>query len=51
MRKIKQHLRLKVAIWKLFTVLQLGFDGRGVPSRALFAQSYKNEGTMCHVMC
>ena len=33
------------------SVLQLGFEGRGVPSRALFAWSYKNESTMCHVMC
>ena len=32
-------------------VLQLGFEGRGVPGRALFVRSYKNEGTMCHVMC
>ena len=34
----------------LITVLQLGFEGRGVLDRALFALSYKNEGTMCHVM-
>ena len=33
------------------TVLQLGFEGRGVLGRALFAWSYKNEGTMCHAMC
>ena len=33
------------------TVLQLGFEGRGVLGRELFAQSYKNEGTICHVMC
>ena len=33
------------------SVLQLGFEGRGVLGRALFAQSYKNEGTMCHVSC
>ena len=33
------------------SVLQLGFQGRGVLDRALFAWSYKNEGTMCHVMC
>ena len=33
------------------SVLQLGFEGRGVPGRVLFAQLYKNEGTMCHVMC
>ena len=35
----------------MYSVLQLGFQGRGVPDRALFARSYKNEGTMCHVMC
>ena len=35
----------------IFTMLQLGFEGRGVPSRALFAWSYKNENTMCYVMC
>ena len=33
------------------SVLQLGYEGRGVQGRALFAQSYKNEGSMCHVMC
>ena len=33
------------------SVLQLGFEGRGVQGRALFVWSYKNEGTMCHVMC
>ena len=27
-------------------VLQLGFEGRGVWGRVLFARSYKNEGTM-----
>ena len=32
-------------------VLQLGFEGRGVPGRAHSAQSYKNEGTRTHVMC
>ena len=32
-------------------VLQQGFQGREVLGRALFARSYKNEGTMCHVMC
>ena len=36
---------------KCITVFQLGFEGRGVPGRALFVQSYKYEGTMCHVMC
>ena len=34
----------------LITVLQLGFEGRGMLDRALFALSYKNEGTMSHVM-
>ena len=33
------------------TVLQLGFQGRGVADRALFVRTYKNEGTMCHVIC
>ena len=33
------------------SVLQLGFHGKGVPDRALFARSHKNEGTICHVMC
>ena len=33
-----------------YTVLQLGFQGRRVPDRALFARSYKNEGTSFHVM-
>ena len=33
------------------TVHQLGFEGRGVLGRALFVSSYKNEGTLCHVMC
>ena len=32
------------------TVLQLGFEGRGVWGRALFAWSYKNESTMRHLM-
>ena len=32
------------------SVLQLGFKGRGAPGRALFAKSYKNEGTMFHMM-
>ena len=32
-------------------MLQLGFEGSGVPGRALFVGSYKNKGTMCHVMC
>ena len=32
-------------------VLQQRFEGRGVPDRARFARSYKNEGTMCHMMC
>ena len=35
----------------IYTVPQLGFEGRGVLGRALLAWSYKNEGTMCHVMC
>ena len=33
------------------SMLQLGFQGRGLPDRALFVWSYKNEGTVCHVMC
>ena len=32
------------------SVFQLGFEGWGVPGRALFAWSYKNKD-MCHVMC
>ena len=32
-------------------MLQLEFEGRGVPDRAHFAWSYKNEGTTCHLMC
>ena len=35
----------------LVAVLQLAFQGRGVADRALFARSYKTEGTMCHVRC
>ena len=36
---------------KPLSVLQLGFQGRGVLGWALFAWSYMNEGTMCHKMC
>ena len=41
-----------IAIVFLFIIhgLQLGFRGRGVPGREIFLRSYKNEGTMCHVM-
>ena len=33
------------------TMLQLGFEGRGVRDRALFVWLYMNEGTICHLMC
>ena len=47
---------LMLFLWRnkkkyLSAVLQLGFQGRGVPDRALFLQTYKNEGTMCNVIC
>ena len=29
----------------------LGFEGREVLCRVLFAWSYKHEGTVCHEMC
>ena len=40
---------IQVYAYAVAAVLQLGFLGRGALGRALFAQSYKNEGTMCHV--
>ena len=53
--KIKEVAPPCTLMWSklyLFTsVLQLGFEGRGAPGRALFAWSYKNEGIMCHAMC
>ena len=38
------HSRLSPLPYRL-PVLQLGFVGRGMWGRALFVQSYKNEGT------
>ena len=48
-RFIAQSLSLTALLSS--TVLQLGFQGRGVSDRTLFAWSYKNKGTMCRVVC
>ena len=51
--KLKKKLITLVMLNKLrcYAVLQLGFEGRGALGRALFAWSYTNEGTTCHVTC
>ena len=45
------HHQSLISLCCILTVLQVGFEDRGVSCRALFVWPTKNEGNMCHVMC